>query len=85
MAEMLLQSHAGDIDVLPALPQAWPTGRVTGLRARGGFDIDIEWRDRRLVSVTLRSTWGTSATLRHGNATRAVMVPVGGSITWDGR
>jgi alpha-L-fucosidase 2 len=85
MAEMLLQSHAGVIDLLPALPKAWASGGVTGLRARGGFDVDLEWQNGRLQRATIRSTWGTIARLRSGTAERAVTMKPGSVMTWDGR
>ena len=85
MAEMLLQSHAGTIDLLPALPKAWPAGRVTGLRARGGFEVDLEWQDGTLKRATVRSTWGTSARLRSGSAERAATMKPGEALIWDGR
>jgi alpha-L-fucosidase 2 len=64
MVEMLLQSHAGEIAILPALPSAWPTGRVQGLRARGGVEIDIAWNQGQARSVTLKATRGGTVCLR---------------------
>ena len=78
--EMLLQSQDGDISLLPALPSAWPAGAVTGLRARGGFEVDLQWSDGKLSGGTLHSTWGTACRVRNGKKAVELQLPPGQSL-----
>jgi alpha-L-fucosidase 2 len=98
IAEMLLQSHVrltpddpagGDLrfelEFLPALPGAWPSGSVRGLRARGGFDVDLAWENGCLAAATVRSRLGRQARLRYGDETMPLALDAGESFTWRPR
>lgn len=70
IAEMLVQSRVGKIELLPALSAAWPTGGVQGLRARGGFEVDVTWRDGKLAEATIIAVNDSRVNLRYRDAVR---------------
>src|SRR5690606_13384818 len=70
IAEMLVQSHAGELHLLPALPAAWPSGEVRGLRARGDITLDLQWQNGGLVSARLHTGQGGQLTIRNALFTK---------------
>jgi alpha-L-fucosidase 2 len=84
ITEMLLQSHAGEIELLPALPAAWPKGHIYGVSARGGFDLNLDWQDGKLKQVKVLSKLGNTCQLRYGNQVITLQTQKGETYTFDG-
>jgi len=80
IAEMLMQSRVGEIELLPALPSAWPAGNVSGLRARGGFEVNVTWKEGKLVGADLKSVGGRKVTVRCGDRTSEIELRPGKSV-----
>jgi alpha-L-fucosidase 2 len=95
MTEMLLQSQstvAGEgkgevriLDLLPALPRDWPAGSVKGLRARGGFEVDLKWREGKLEQARITSLLGNVCELKTGNHSFTLKTRNGSSYLLDGQ
>jgi alpha-L-fucosidase 2 len=66
---MLMQSHMGFIHLLPALPDAWEEGSMKGICAKGGFDVDIKWKEGKLIEAVITSNAGEKCNLRYGDNT----------------
>ena len=91
VAEMLVQSHrrAADgrttlVQLLPALPAAWPSGRVSGLRARGAFEVGVEWQGGKLTGATLRADHGGPCVLQYGARAVSLDTRPGETVQLDG-
>jgi alpha-L-fucosidase 2 len=70
---MLLQSHLGEIELLPVLPQAWPEGMITGILAEGGFEVDIKWENGLLEKACIRSRAGNTVRVKYSYPLRIMV------------
>ncbi|SMO51930.1 alpha-L-fucosidase 2 [Saccharicrinis carchari] len=81
VAELLLQSHTGTIELLPALPSAWKDGNVKGLKARGGFEVKMEWKENKLFSAQISGKDGTTGTYKYQDTVKEFEIPENGIYT----
>ena len=80
VVEMLLQSYHEEIHLLPALPSAWPDGKVTGLRARGGYRVDIEWKHGALAQADITPVEDRECIVKTGGQSLAVIDAAGNAV-----
>ena len=85
IAEMLLQSQSGEIELLPALPKAWPDGHISGLRARGGFEVSVCWQNGKLIQAKITSLLGNSLRVRLGSRIEAFKLARGKTLALNGQ
>ena len=81
IAEMLISSVDGEIVLLPALPDAWPSGSITGLRARGACEVALSWSSGRLSKVTLKPRNSGQVSVRYGEVVRSITVQAGHQVS----
>lgn len=84
IAEMLLQSHEGFINVLPAIPDSWSSGKVVGLKARGGFELSFEWERGKIKTIQIKSLLGNKCKLKYGQNLVNLDIDKGETILLDG-
>lgn len=85
IAEMLLQSHEGEIHLLPALPKAWSTGSVAGLRTKGNAEVDLEWENGQLATATIRAFSHGTVTVHYGKHKVSLTMEAGGIYHINGQ
>ena len=81
MAECLIQSHAGELSLLPALPARWQNGDVSGLRGRGNYEVNLKWNNGKLVSAEISNPNGGICNIRYNSKVIKVTIPKGEILT----
>ena len=76
---MLIQSQSGTIHLLPALPDSWPNGEVSGLKAHGGFELSFAWRQGRVLEVDISGTPGAKGVIQAGDSLYNIQIPENGT------
>src|SRR6266705_968107 len=80
VAEALVQSHAGEISLLPALPSGWDAGSVSGLRARGDYDLSMQWKGGKLQTTDIHGLKGGPIKVRYGQKTSTITIKPGDAV-----
>ncbi len=84
ITEMLMQSHNGEVHILPALPSAWSSGDIKGIVAKKGFELDINWEAGKLKNLVITSKLGNTLKLRYGNKVKEIATKKGAVLTFNG-